>query len=505
MERPKKRKWWILLLVILVVAAVAAVLLLKNAAEQAAAAVAAMGSAEQTYTVERGTLEKTITGTGVLAASDTELVKAPNGLLVEKVLVTAGEAVKKGQPLVQFDGDSVYDQLVFLEKKVSDADNGLKTAGVEDSITAPATGRVKYQPVKEGDDVMTAMQQYGVLAILSTDGWMRFSIETDRVLTLGSRMTVRWPDGRATGTVDRKTDKGYVVLVPDSHAPYLGTATLMDGDTEIGSGTLFINLPAEVVGRDGVVRTIRYHLDESVPDGREMFALRVPPVNTSFASKYTARSKFMDLYKRVIALSAGDPVIVAPCDGVIGEISVKVGETVGKVATAEADSALLTLGTGGARKLTVNIDELDILSVMLGQTAEISLDAMPGEPLNAEVTRISVSGKKENSISTFPVELTMPDDARLMAGMNGTATILAERVENVLLVPLEAVEEDSDGEYVYVLAADGTKTRTKITTGRSDETLVEVTEGLGEGDVVSYRAAQDDMGFGGAMGVVSVG
>lgn len=504
MGQPKKRKRWILLVVILAAVAVAVVLLVRSISAKAQKAMTELAGAELTYTVARGTLEKTITATGVLSAVDTELVKLPNGILVDKVLVTVGEAVTAGQPLARLNAASVGEQLAYVQKKVGEADNRLATAGTDDSIKAPAKGRVKYQPVVEGDDVLTAMQQYGALAILSTDGFMRLAVDTDRTFPLGARREVVWDGGRAFATIDRKTDTGYIVLVPDSHAPYLGKATLMDGDVEAGSGTLEINMPAEVVASDGVIRTVRYHLDESVPDGREMYSLKNPGVSNAFATQYATRSKLLNLYQRTIALST-NPVVVAPCDGVVSEISLKEGETVGKVANADADSLAFTLGIHGAGKLTVNIDELDILSVVLDQEAKVKLDAMPNEALTAKVARIGIVGKKENSISTFPVELTLPDDARLMAGMNGTATILVERAENVLLIPLDAIEEDADGEYVYVLSPSGEKVRTVITTGRSDSEQAEVTAGLSEGDVLSYAPSSGGaVGMAGAMSTVTV-
>ncbi len=507
MDKRKKRGRWIWLLVILAVLVAGIILVMNNVARQAQAVAAALTSQEQTHTVARGTLEKTITASGMLSAADEQLIKLPDGLLVEEVLVTAGEAVAAGQPLARLNADSVGEQLAYLAKKVAEEDVRLATPGNNDSIKSPSKGRVKYLPVEEGDDVFAAMQEFGVLAILSTDGWMRLSIETGRTLELGSRMEVCWDGGKAKGTVDRKTATGYRILVPDNHAPYLGAAALMDGDTEIGSGTLTINLPVEVVGYDGVIRTIRYKLDESVPDGREMFALKTPSVSTAFASRYAARGKLMDLYKRVIDLSA-DAYVNAPCDGVIGEISIKAGNPTGKTANADVENTAFTLGTGGATRLTVNIDELDIMAVVLGQTATISLDSMPNEPLTGEVTRISVSGKKENSISTFPVELTLPHNARLMAGMNGTATILVDRAENVLVVPIAAISEDAEGEYVLVRAADGGKARKPVKTGRSNSSMAEVTEGLREGDVVSYTASAMDLGdtgYGGGSFAMAVG
>lgn len=504
MDKSKKRKW-IGIVAALAIALAATLLIWRGCAGGAAGAGDAAGLVPyETYSVARGTLEKTITATGALVCADTDVMNLPDGILVDDVLVKTGDVVAKGDTLALLNAASVNEQLAYLAKKVKEEDNKLATAGSEESITAPAKGRVKYQPVAEGDDVLAAMETYGALAILSTDGWMRLEIETERELTLGQRMEVVWDGGGVSGTVDRRTATGYVVLVPDGRAPYLGKATLLDvdGTTEIGSGTLTINMPVEVYGFDGTIRTIRYHLDESVPDGREMFELKNAPVSIAFSARFAARSKLAELYKQVIELSEHYRV-TAPCDGVVGEISIKKGQATGKTANADARAVAFQFNTGGATTLAVNVDELDITLVTAGQTASISLDALPSETLTAEVTRVTRTGKKENSIATFPVELTLPLDERFMAGMNATATILVERAEDVLLIPIMAIEEDAEGAFVYVLGTDGTRVRTAIQTGRSDGQMAEVLEGLQEGDTLSY-VYMDMSSAGGATGSVTV-
>ena len=70
-----------------------------------------------------------------------------------------------------------------------------------------------------------------------------------------------------------------------------------------------------------------------------------------------------------------------------------------------------------------------------------------------------------------------------MEGSNGDATITADKVDNVLLIPVEAISEDSNGEFVYV----GTeRKKTYITSGLSDGAYAEVKTGLSEGNKVLY-------------------
>ncbi|HPK14556.1 MAG TPA: hypothetical protein PKW41_01050, partial [Clostridia bacterium] len=111
------------------------------------------------------------------------------------------------------------------------------------------------------------------------------------------------------------------------------------------------------------------------------------------------------------------------------------------------------------------------------------LDAFPAKEFKATVTRISNIGQTAKSVAAFAVELTLEADGRLMQGMNGSATILVERLDGVLLLPVAAINEDADGAFVY-LGEDLVKTY--VETGLSDGENAVVTSGLSEGDVVKY-------------------
>jgi multidrug efflux pump subunit AcrA (membrane-fusion protein) len=141
---------------------------------------------------------------------------------------------------------------------------------------------------------------------------------------------------------------------------------------------------------------------------------------------------------------------------------------------------------GGAVKLSIDADELDIDAVALGQSASVTLDAYPGETFEATVTHISRIGTVDGSITTYPVEVTLSYDERLLEGMNGSAVILTSSVENVPLLPIDLINEDSTGEYVSVKNEAGELVRRDITTGLSDGVNAEITSGLASGDLIWY-------------------
>ena len=207
--QPKKKKsrvWlWILLAVVITIIVVLLVLgnALKNASKPVYTA----------YTVENGTVERTITGSGRLKSEDSSTLQLPGGVLVDSVAVEAGDTVKAGDVLATLDLDSLSNLAATTSSELSQLDSQISSRDDVTRVSAPVRGRVKYLPATKGEDVLSVINQYGVLALLSTDKKMQLSFTTDQTLALYSKVSVRWDGGKATGMVYEKTSDGYLVTV----------------------------------------------------------------------------------------------------------------------------------------------------------------------------------------------------------------------------------------------------------------------------------------------------
>ena len=153
-----------------------------------------------------------------------------------------------------------------------------------------------------------------------------------------------------------------------------------------------------------------------------------------------------------------------------------------------ADTLLGSLYVGDEKEMVVSVDELDITSVEVGQNVELAMDAITDHTYAGTVSKISQIGTATSGVTVYDVTLTIEGDDQLKLGMNGTATILVEERENVLLVPIAALNTSRGESYVWLQsasAADGEPgVRTPVETGLSDENYAEVLSGLSEGDVV---------------------
>ena len=202
MQTKKKKRIWPWILLGVVVLAVAGLALLNQAAKSAAQTVYAP------YTVEAGTVERTITGSGKLTSSDSETLRLPGGVHVDTVIAKSGDAVKAGDPLATLDLDSLKTQAAQVSSDLTTLDRSVATRSEVTSVKSPVRGRVKYLPAKNGDDVLADIDAYGALALISTDEKMvlEFKSTADLALysesrSLGKKATQRAPLLRKPRTV----------------------------------------------------------------------------------------------------------------------------------------------------------------------------------------------------------------------------------------------------------------------------------------------------------------
>ena len=150
------------------------------------------------------------------------------------------------------------------------------------------------------------------------------------------------------------------------------------------------------------------------------------------------------------------------------------------------DVALFTISPDDTMTLEVSVDELDINSVEIGQEAVVTFDAIEDEEFTGEVTEIGNTASVNGGVAKYTVSVSVPKDEEMKQGMNASATITIENRENVITIPVNALQEKGDKVFVYTEKdEDGNLSgETEVTTGLSDGTTVEITEGLSEGDTV---------------------
>lgn len=142
-----------------------------------------------------------------------------------------------------------------------------------------------------------------------------------------------------------------------------------------------------------------------------------------------------------------------------------------------------------AMTLTISIDELDITIIFPGQSADITLDALPGEKFAATVTRIGNLGESDGGSSKFTVELTLEKSGNMLPGMSASAFITLDAVSSAVSVPVAALTEIGTETILHTSYDEETGNLgdpVVVTVGVSDGENAEILSGIVEGTIIYY-------------------
>ncbi len=169
--------------------------------------------------------------------------------------------------------------------------------------------------------------------------------------------------------------------------------------------------------------------------------------------------------------------LVAPMDGAISQVNFSLGDTAAS-STAVAMVDLSNL------QVKVTIAEVDMAKLSVGETAQMTLDALPGKTYTAKVIAISPIGTITQGVVNYPVIVAITDaDGAIKPGMTANLAVVVDRRDNVLLLPTRAVKSQGNIKIVTV-AYKGQNIQVPVQTGLSNDTSIEVVSGLQEGDQV---------------------
>ena len=139
--------------------------------------------------------------------------------------------------------------------------------------------------------------------------------------------------------------------------------------------------------------------------------------------------------------------------------------------------------------LEITVDELDITKVQPGQSASVTLDALPGERFEATVSQVAASGTNEGGSSKFTVELTLEKDSQMLPGMQASAFLTLDTAQNVLCVPAAALGEENGTPVLYTARDPDTGAPTaplSVTLGAADADYTQILTPLPPDTTIYY-------------------
>ena len=501
------KKNWKWLVPLVVVAAAGAVFLIGGGRNGAA-------SRDVTYaetTPVRQDVSNSLSGTGTLNPANTYTVKS----LVDGKILTGGfeegDKVEEGDVLYTIDSSDASTNLEKASIALQQAQRSYdKTVDLQ-YVRAEVDGTVSSLKVAKGDQV-TSGQEVAVIRdsskmllnlLFPAADAANFSVgqSADVVLdgtfeTLKGTITaVTGTDELSTGnllvrTVTSKEElRGYLDELYHSYTAQAATASV-NGVSSIASATFAYQAERTLTAQaSGTVSAINVQEGGAVSKGDIIIELTGDELTESIQSaSESLRSAEISMQNQQDNMS--NYTITSPISGTIIEKDAKQGDAL------TSGSTLCVIYDLSYLEMVINVDELQIGALSVGQKVQLTADAVTDKTYVGTVTRVSMKGSSSGGTTTYPITIRIDNTDGLRPGMNANAEIVVAEANNALVVPNAAVirggyvlvskkspsaanaveDMDAPDGYVYV----------KVETGVSDDSYTEIKSGLQEDDTVAY-------------------
>ncbi len=456
-------------------------------------------------TPEKRDLSNSLSGTGTLNPANTYNVKS---LVAGKVLTSTieeGDIVEEGTVLYTVDASDATTKAEQASITLQQAQRSYDKTVDRQYVRAEVAGVVATLKVAKGDEVTSGQEvavirdsskmvlqlefpaadaaafSVGQSAEVTLDGTFETltgtvtavtgtdTLSTGNLLTRTVTITVRNAGGLTTAQAATATING-VSCIAAKCFEYQAERTL----TTLAAGTVTaINVQeGGAVNKDDIVLQISGEdLTEAIQSAAE-----------------TLRSAELNMDNLQEAMN--NYTVTSPISGTIIEKNAKAGDAL----TAGAD--LCTIYDLSYLVMVINVDELQVSDVSVGQSVQVTADAVPDKTYTGTVTRVSMKGSSNGGTTTYPVTVRIDETEGLRPGMNANAEIVIAEAKNALAVPNAAIVR---GGYVLVTKdspsaanADPDMTAPEgyvyvpVKIGVSDDDYTQIISGVTGNDTVAY-------------------
>ena len=512
----KKRKKRRRIIAIAVVVVLAALLIIPRLAGGGPA-----NTPQSSYvldTVSRRDITVVVSGSAALEPADSYVVNALVGGEILSADFEEGDVVEKGALLYQIDTGDVENSIERSRLSVERAQMSYDQAldGRDDLvIEANESGVIVELMVEEGDSISMGQTIASIRDSATMTLRLPFPSDDAQSFTIGQAATVTLDSTFETlnGTVTEIAPVDEVlagnVMVrnvtievqnPGGIAPQ-SMASAMVGTAACTQSAAFEYQAETTVTASaaGTVDALLVQEGDSVVKNQAILRLESGSLDDSIRSaELSLRDAQLSLQSTIDQLD--NYSITSPIAGTIVEKNYKQGDKLDN-SSALSDS-LCTIFDLSYLTLTLNVDELDVAKIEVGQEVAVTAEAVEGQSYRGVVTKVNINGTTMGGVTSYPVTVRIDETDGLLPGMNVDVEIEVQSETGVLAVPVSAVERGNrvlvkTGETVEgagtTLDENGLPVGyeyREVTLGINDDDYIQITSGLEEGDEIAYAAYQ---------------
>jgi len=192
-----------------------------------------------------------------------------------------------------------------------------------------------------------------------------------------------------------------------------------------------------------------------------------------------------------LSYQQSSPIIYAPISGTVTGLSLQ-PET---VLTAQSNSSgnatsqkIASIKTNAAAQLSVNLSEVNVTKIKIGNKATITLDALPDKTYTGKVISIDTIGAISSGVTNYPAIIGLDSEVpEILPNMSVTATIITNVLNDVIMVPTSSIQT-INGQSIIKIMKNGKVSETPVETGESNSTQTVIISGINATDEVITNA-----------------
>jgi HlyD family secretion protein len=452
------------------------------------------GNGREVTAVARGTIVQTIQVTGKTKPAQNIEMSFDRSGRIASAPVSVGDHVEPGQVLAALDSGDLYAQLKQQQAKLEALMKGARSEDVAVAQTAADKARSALDQAltdayTNADDAVrnrgdqffdNPHTDYALLSpsLITLDSLRRDINDRrqniERTLSAWKKMI----DNRSgsTSPLDEYRQANSALTEVKRYLEVLSSIVNSNYPNGINTATQLSGWRADLSAARSEVNTSLSELSSTFGSWQEeqnkLILKKAPPTSEDVKIEQAE----IDGIRAQIAKNT----IIAPIAGIVTRQDASVGET------AAAGVNVITVMSDGKFEIEADVPEVDIGKVAMGDTATVTVDALPGQLWSGRVTYIEPAETIVNGVVNYKIKVALTEaDPRLKSGLTANLMIETARLANVLYLPSYAIIENDLGAFVDREKADKKTERVPVKIGiRGGDGRTEIVSGLKEGERV---------------------
>lgn len=433
-------------------------------------------------------------------------------LEIEEVYVVTGQRISQGDPLFSISQESREGVLRSLQSATTEKEIALATAeaeyntgvleakGTYDSsmLTAnTAETALDAELTRLNEEINSLLAQVGVLE-LEVDRCLEELTDEDFLDSLEEAQR-EYEEAKETY---EETDPHVVAAYTANYQSYMTAKQQYESllsqkeeweETITENEETILKNNEDILEKQSILEAKQtdarntYNLNRASGDlASEIYSYTQQSLQETVDSAREEYDRALETLEALQAFVGEDGIVYANGDGLVTNIYYEAGDQLTRT------GALLSYAKAEDYTVTVDVSEEDIADIEIGDSVRIEFTAYPDEVWSGTVVSVTTTKTSDYAATvSYPVEIRIEGDTeRLFGGMTAEVTFVTEMVSDVLCVSRKAIVEQDGKTYVYVGSGEE-KQLQEVVTGLENSTLVEIQEGLSEGDTVYIQSVTE--------------